>query len=97
MAHRADLEGHLQGAKGRRVASCCHLNGQTHRAKWHAIDEIPKALRWRLKDEFGKWVSSFKPEEKPILGLKKQFSAMPLYSLCYIYKVVHYIIIYLSH
>ncbi|CAK0788489.1 unnamed protein product, partial [Prorocentrum cordatum] len=28
--------------------------------KWHAIDGLPSGLRWRLKDEFGKYISTFK-------------------------------------
>eukprot|EP00435_Cladocopium_sp_Y103_P063805 s637_g25.t1 len=35
---------------------------KSYKRKWHHIDGLPKSLRWRLKDQFGKWVSNFKPE-----------------------------------
>jgi len=35
---------------------------KNHARKWHSIEGIPAGLKWRLKDRFGKFISSFKPK-----------------------------------
>lgn len=35
---------------------------KSYQVKWHAIDGLPKTLRWRLKDQFGKYITSWRPE-----------------------------------
>lgn len=43
-----------------RVQQIMHGIYKGYNQKWHAMEEVPKGLRWHLKDRFGKYVSSLK-------------------------------------
>mmetsp|Transcript_4045 Transcript_4045/g.9493 ORF Transcript_4045/g.9493 Transcript_4045/m.9493 type:complete len:375 (+) Transcript_4045:60-1184(+) len=45
-----------------RLQQVLHGVYKAHKIKWHAIDGLPDTLKWRLKDQFGKYTTSFKPE-----------------------------------
>eukprot|EP00931_Biecheleriopsis_adriatica_P117011 TRINITY_DN92577_c0_g1_i1.p1 TRINITY_DN92577_c0_g1~~TRINITY_DN92577_c0_g1_i1.p1 ORF type:complete len:384 (-),score=58.41 TRINITY_DN92577_c0_g1_i1:91-1242(-) len=51
-----------RGEPSWRLQQVLHGVYKAYRPKWHAIDGLPQGLRWRLKDQFGKYVSSFRPE-----------------------------------
>ncbi|CAE8674348.1 unnamed protein product, partial [Polarella glacialis] len=51
-----------RGEPAWRLQQVLHGVYKAYRPKWHSIEGLPKGLRWRLKDEFGKYTCSFSPE-----------------------------------
>eukprot|EP00930_Biecheleria_cincta_P061163 TRINITY_DN46724_c0_g1_i1.p1 TRINITY_DN46724_c0_g1~~TRINITY_DN46724_c0_g1_i1.p1 ORF type:complete len:369 (-),score=34.33 TRINITY_DN46724_c0_g1_i1:110-1216(-) len=51
-----------RGEPSWRLQQVLHGIYKAYRPKWHAIEGLPKGLRWRLKDQFGKYTSSFQPD-----------------------------------
>jgi len=41
-----------------RLKQVLHGIYQAHQRKWHGIEGLPRGLQWKLKDRFGKYVSS---------------------------------------
>eukprot|EP00933_Yihiella_yeosuensis_P014697 TRINITY_DN13066_c0_g7_i1.p1 TRINITY_DN13066_c0_g7~~TRINITY_DN13066_c0_g7_i1.p1 ORF type:complete len:400 (+),score=66.01 TRINITY_DN13066_c0_g7_i1:38-1201(+) len=50
-----------RGEPSWRLGQVLHGIYKAYRPKWHSIEGLPKGLRWKLKDEFGKYICTWQP------------------------------------